>query len=468
MHTFMAILSLVLVIISLQQINVVNSIGCRQTPEIEVISNKIYGCSSEPSWGSWQSNCNYKNYHICKNAQEVSILGLKKNDCRNISRNNEIFLTFEYTRGSKCPSHPNDNTNAAEDDVLRMWGCSSAITDPNIENNPCGPLTSDIDYFKYKDDKELTAALCCIDAPSTGCLPLIGHIHEEIIPNELYMCPQSTQCGAEYFPCKNTNQSLNDAAAANSGVLCCPRGTGCLAKESETPIIEKKIYACPGNYADEFTADRFACAPKYHVCNSARELKYLHFTNDDCANVENNGEFYATLEGIAENIYYKNKCNTSINGIWGCSSTEPTDDTCSPLNSVIRDGILSDADGVLCCTDGEWIDTAWNNMPYMVSLRNGVGDHSCGGSILTLDGHNEKGAILTAAHCDGMQQVYVGCTTTLCSDKYKDSLRNHSIELWVNHPKWDPDSSDDHYDIAIIYLNKPITHPNSIDIIIES
>eukprot|EP01083_Nonionella_stella_P197159 725032_1 len=172
------------------------------------------------------------------------------------------------------------------------------------------------------------------------------------------------------------------------------------------------------------------------------------------------------MEGIATN---NAKCDTEINGVFGCS-LNPNNNECSPLNDVIIDGTLSDADGILCCADGDWKDIDWIDIPYMVSLRWPDGQHYCGGSILTLDGYDRKGAILTAAHCITTVEnhVFIGCTSTGKKCDNDGDLKDiYNIEAVTPHPQYDNPQIKEN-DIQIIYLDRAITCPGAVGIVIES
>lgn len=119
-----------------------------------------------------------------------------------------------------------------------------------------------------------------------------------------------------------------------------------------------------------------------------------------------------------------------------------------------------------------WIDAKWEDLPFMVQLRNN-GDGICGGSILTLNGHNGKGAILTAAHCvdrlsNSAVTIYIGCTTSSCST---DSKTIHNVESIAIHANYAGPVQGANYgenDIAIVYLTKPITQSGAIPVVLES
>eukprot|EP01084_Bolivina_argentea_P129453 228642_1 len=137
------------------------------------------------------------------------------------------------------------------------------------------------------------------------------------------------QCGNDgiYGCSENTNTDcggiLNSMINSKSlfdtdGLLCCSNKAfygkkGCYSNFTKTEIIADKVYACSGTYENIESAERKGCGPFYHVCNSAKELFGLGMKDHQCTNIGNNGEFYATLEGIETN---NNKCNTSINGVW--------------------------------------------------------------------------------------------------------------------------------------------------------
>eukprot|EP01084_Bolivina_argentea_P079506 144220_1 len=535
--------SFIFIMISLHEIEIAGAGGCYTSPEIELVEDKVYGCPTE-LWGTWMHACSY-GYHICKNAKEVAILELTNDTCASISTN-EIFLSFEEVTNTECESYPNGP--GTDDGIHRLWGCSSAISNPNIESNSCGVLNAAIDYYANDDNDDLLGALCCVNAPETGCEYWTGHIHEEIVPT-LYACPHSFQCGEGYHACYNTEEveslgltpslcssisSNNDHDLfflteeddklkcnstniekelmwgcsssesdimqnscgvlsnamdfesiandfANFGVLCCQKGTGCVAKGLQKEVIANKTYACAGNFTDDVEiVEEYGCNAFYHVCNSAEELKQLNFSPEQCSKVGKSDEFYATLEGRQGS---NNTCQPTIDGIWGCSSnvTSPSpseiNGTCSPLNSVLENGAISDADGILCCADGGWYDVAWEDMPFMVSERynfSSVKGHACGASILTLDGYHGNGVILTAAHCvsssDGIYptdnvKFAVGCTTTACNTTI-DSKLVYSAEKFVVHEDYDPDGAA--HDIALIILTTPINHPHAIPVVIES
>eukprot|EP01084_Bolivina_argentea_P151231 263988_1 len=98
----------------------------------------------------------------------------------------------------------------------------------------------------------------------------------------------------------------------------------------------------------------------------------------------------------------------------------------------------------------------------------------CGGSILTVDGHNSNGAILTAAHCvEGAVsfKIFIGCTDSNCYKTFGyDGASVHYVEVNIDsvriHPEYDTDEINN--DVAIIFLNEPIMHEGAISVILES
>eukprot|EP01084_Bolivina_argentea_P061962 113277_1 len=315
---------------------------------------------------------------------------------------------------------------------------------------------------------------------------LLGTLYEVDNDNP-FIWLDNIQCdGSEetLMDCSNSIWGESDCYRGSSSISCVKRA-GC-ANITDEIYTNGNVSACNGKYNDIEDAEIRGCNAFHHVCNSAEELRVLNFTPNECLNIGNNNEFYATLEGIQDN---KNKCQPSINGIWGCSSSinsvnSVTSDMCSPLTDVLRNGKISDADGILCCPDRGWMDVDWEDMSYIVSLRN-KNVHSCGGSILTLNGHNGNGAILTAAHCLLYQlwgtydisdlKIAVGCTTTACNTQKDSGKHLYSVESFVTHEKWNISTlfgeqgvNWNENDIAIIFLTQPINHSKAIPIIIES
>eukprot|EP01084_Bolivina_argentea_P151230 263986_1 len=98
----------------------------------------------------------------------------------------------------------------------------------------------------------------------------------------------------------------------------------------------------------------------------------------------------------------------------------------------------------------------------------------CGGSILTVDGHNSNGAILTAAHCvEGAVslEIYIGCTNSNCWYKVGyDGASKYYVDANIDtvriHPARDADEHNN--DVAIIFLNETIKHEGATSIILES
>uniref|UniRef100_A0A182QGQ8 Peptidase S1 domain-containing protein n=1 Tax=Anopheles farauti TaxID=69004 RepID=A0A182QGQ8_9DIPT len=101
-------------------------------------------------------------------------------------------------------------------------------------------------------------------------------------------------------------------------------------------------------------------------------------------------------------------------------------------------------------------DADIRDYPFMVSLRNSAGRHSCGGSILS------ETWVLTAAHCVSattpfMQTIQVG-RTKISSEK-DDSV--YGIKRVVSHPEYD--SRNSHLnDIALLELVLPLEFGESV------
>eukprot|EP01084_Bolivina_argentea_P299048 515460_1 len=126
---------------------------------------------------------------------------------------------------------------------------------------------------------------------------------------------------------------------------------------------------------------------------------------------------------------------------------------------------------------GEWIDTNWTSFPYMTRLQieHSSGTSICGGSIISKSDSNGKGVILTAAHCvygASNIEAFIGCTYTDCTDYPSPS--HYPFDHLIIHPDFDPSltfSSSPIWrdnDIALIYLQTTITHPNSESILLHS
>eukprot|EP01084_Bolivina_argentea_P175597 304055_1 len=468
-----------------QQIKITKCMGCHHsaTNEIEVIADKVYGCPVKNENRASPAVCR-DGYHVCSGEKQLAVLGVTKDQCANLSENDEFFFTNEGAPGPRCRAHPTDNLAANDDDIYRFWGCGSSSKLSNqdyTEVNKCGIF----DVAIYIEDYIINSALCCIDAENDGCYG--GNLHEiymsqEVTPKALYICYQP-ECNEGYHMCNRNEAEILGLSpsytVSNDQLLCCidrNADSVCEDKWRQQEVIKDKVYACYGKYDNVEDAELKGCGAFYHVCNSANELQALGLSNEQCKNVGYMNQLYATLESqpIMSN---SEQCDTSIDGVFGCSF-EGMNNECPPLNSVLKHASLSDADGILCCTDGGWKDINWENMSYMASIRKSNGDHGCGGSIITLDGHNGNGAILTAAHCyepmkDDTSKVYIGCSTTAC-DTDSDSKRVYNISSWNVHPDYMPMSEQIQYkhwfenDIAIIYLTEPITNANAISIILET
>ncbi|XP_053686667.1 ovochymase-2-like [Sabethes cyaneus] len=101
-------------------------------------------------------------------------------------------------------------------------------------------------------------------------------------------------------------------------------------------------------------------------------------------------------------------------------------------------------------------DTTIEEHPFMLSLRDSLGTHNCGGTILT------RYWIMTAAHCVGsstpsLQSIQVGRTTV----SMEDDESVFQIELVIVHPEYDPWNSSVN-DIALLKLVKPLEFSESI------
>ncbi|XP_065091142.1 chymotrypsin-1-like [Ochlerotatus camptorhynchus] len=102
-------------------------------------------------------------------------------------------------------------------------------------------------------------------------------------------------------------------------------------------------------------------------------------------------------------------------------------------------------------------DASIKDYPFMISLRNSHGGHTCGGSILT------NHWILTAAHCvhetmtPDLSTVQVGQTEI--SRPVDETV--YDIELVVIHPGYDPFNSFVN-DIAVFKLKRPLLFGESV------
>uniref|UniRef100_A0A1A9W2J4 Peptidase S1 domain-containing protein n=1 Tax=Glossina brevipalpis TaxID=37001 RepID=A0A1A9W2J4_9MUSC len=100
------------------------------------------------------------------------------------------------------------------------------------------------------------------------------------------------------------------------------------------------------------------------------------------------------------------------------------------------------------------IETTIEARPYQVSIqRKGMGNHFCGGSIISED------IVVTAAHCiQGGQasnlQVRLGST------RYKEGGILVGVKAMKYHEQYDPDLL--WYDIAILKLDKPVKQSSTV------
>eukprot|EP01084_Bolivina_argentea_P187568 323053_1 len=102
---------------------------------------------------------------------------------------------------------------------------------------------------------------------------------------------------------------------------------------------------------------------------------------------------------------------------------------------------------------GEWRDSTWDEYPFMVRF---VGYSDCSGSILSLNGHNGKGVVLTAAHCAGPTTVAIGDTTyNVGSRTIHENFVGEFEYPYAN-------------DIALIYLTQAITHPSAEQVVLQN
>eukprot|EP01084_Bolivina_argentea_P297219 512029_1 len=117
----------------------------------------------------------------------------------------------------------------------------------------------------------------------------------------------------------------------------------------------------------------------------------------------------------------------------------------------------------------EWTDTEWSAFPYMVLVKDCSPSWACGqcgGSILSLDGIDGKGAILTAAHCARGSNIFIhiGTTDTHCC--FKPGVKTYNvINKKIGHQMFTGGGNND---IAILYLDSAITHPDAVAIELES
>eukprot|EP01084_Bolivina_argentea_P316856 549324_1 len=109
--------------------------------------------------------------------------------------------------------------------------------------------------------------------------------------------------------------------------------------------------------------------------------------------------------------------------------------------------------------------TTWNNYGFMVSIPfalQGVDDHCCGGSILSLN----PPIILTAAHClfecyvwwyPENSVVKIGCNGPQCSNP---EVVTYFVAESNHHPLWDGLTMQ--YDVGLIRLDRVISAPSNV------
>eukprot|EP01084_Bolivina_argentea_P206247 352178_1 len=269
---------------------------------------------------------------------------------------------------------------------------------------------------------------------------------------------------------------------------------------------EGVVSGCSGSNGQEIIADAVyacqeACSDGYDVCPSTKRLQTLGFTANICKSISDNNEdilFISSEAGInsqcaSQNPNIQEEVNRRLNNsfqtldFWGCSKNIGSDNNCGVLNKKVSfqqylDTFQSSLGKVLCCRkstatptrdtisptvnpslaptkhvlDTSWTDAEWAQFPFMVSL------YSCGASILTLNGHNGKGALLTAAHCfgGGRPSVWIGCKSLYC-DQY-------DIESVTFHQDYVNNADEFKNDIAIIFLKEPITYEGAIPVVVAS
>eukprot|EP01084_Bolivina_argentea_P175397 303752_1 len=469
--------------------------GCvQQSEEIKLIENKVYACNGVRYSGISEFPGNIRDimgltkdmeivvlddmicgsgYHICKHDIELDFLGLNRDQCSDNRFGDKFYGTLAVCGVNGicgCSTDSNDPNNGFnvlnsvlnEESLFKTNGLLCCVNDRYPKSKGCvrkyqetvvikdtiyacvEPIfkTEYLGLESEKNDLLYTNALACHDGyhicrnayeaeflglKESQCMNIADNY------NGLFYATlegrKSDKCGTDViYGCSSNGDTSNICGMLNSmidgtslyaadGVLCCvdsTPGIGCENKDVETTIIKDKLYACGGEYNDIEDAEKWGCAAYYHVCTSDEEL-----------------------------------------------------------NSAIDRTLLS-ADGLLCCADeGEWKDIDWEDMSYMASLRFPSGNHGCGGSILTLNGHNRNSAILTAAHCIIPEKsfpsyIYIGCTTSACNDP-QDSMfkQKYLIESIKVHPDYDDDNQNNN-DIAIIYLTQNISNPKAIPVVIES
>merc|ERR1719411_185657 len=115
----------------------------------------------------------------------------------------------------------------------------------------------------------------------------------------------------------------------------------------------------------------------------------------------------------------------------------------------------------------EWIDTKFENFPFMVNLRTAYGGH-CGASIISTN----PAIILTAAHCvwksdwfDPMQiEVWIGCDKSDCSEN--PNAKRYSVSRYDVHEKCNYNGQNiPEYDVGLLYLNEAITNGEAISLL---
>eukprot|EP01084_Bolivina_argentea_P151490 264412_1 len=254
--------------------------GCvDQSNEVEVITDKIYGCKGTFAGGvNAGSRLCTDGYSICSSDTQASGLGLTYDICSSTSiftSTTEFYATLQSSQG---------NAVCTETGANDIWGCSNPGVS-NLYQTPCGNL-------KWR-------------------------IGSNIINPPQYWGWSSTIT-------ESSTTTLSNIAGG--GVLCCKEGIGCQDASNEIEVVTDKIYACAGAFSGGMNNGGAGqlCAKGYEICPSASMANNLGLTADLCSSTT----IFPTVDafyGSAQSSNGDFNCaGAGFNDIWGCANPSST------------------------------------------------------------------------------------------------------------------------------------------------